>query len=313
MLPILVTSYRDPDLDGAGCAVAYAEYLTATQKEAQVGLLGKLHDEVCFVIDRLALDYPAMIENADGFEQIALMDCSELAGLHGLIKPEKVVQIIDHRQIHEAHKFPHAQVQIELVGAAATLVAEKFMAANLPITRHSAILLQTAIISNTLNMKNSITTGRDKAAYAWLQQYSMLPEGFWREQFVAKSDLSGDKLRSRLDADFALFSINGLSVGVFQLEVMHADVLVAERQAEVLAALDRRQRAQKLDYVMLSVIDIVDDYNLFVTADVNLQAVLAKATDCQFTQAAIARRSPALFRKKLMPLIRGVLSGHNSF
>jgi len=66
-----------------------------------------------------------------------------------------------------------------------------------------------AIISNTLNFKGSVTTDRDKAAASWLNQVAKLPKDFWKDLFLAKSDLSGKKLSKGVKGDFAWFVMGG--------------------------------------------------------------------------------------------------------
>jgi hypothetical protein len=54
-------------------------------------------------------------------EVVSNVGASDLRWLSEKIQLEKVVEIIDHRKIHEADKFLNAKAKIELVGSAATL------------------------------------------------------------------------------------------------------------------------------------------------------------------------------------------------
>ncbi|MEK7067574.1 MAG: DHH family phosphoesterase, partial [Patescibacteria group bacterium] len=242
MKPILVTCYVNPDLDGVAGAVAYAEFLQKINTNAVVGIIGELHTEAKYVLDRFGLRYPPIIANTDDLDEVILVDASDLNGLEGKIASSKVIDIIDHRQVHEAHEFTNATVQIELVGAACTLIAEKFMQQNITISKESAILLYSAIISNTLNFKGTVTTDRDKQAARWLNQTAQLPANFWKELFIAKSDLSGTKLAERIESDFAQFTMGDKKVGIAQIEMIGAQKLVMERSAEILEAFDARQQ-----------------------------------------------------------------------
>jgi len=103
--PILITSYVNPDLDGTAGIIAYAEYLNKTGSKAKIGVMGSPHEEAKFVLDKFNFDYPNSIIDSNNFDEIILVDCSDLNGLEGKISPEKVIKIIDHRKIHEAHKF----------------------------------------------------------------------------------------------------------------------------------------------------------------------------------------------------------------
>ena len=304
--PILVTCYVNPDLDGVAGAVAYAEFLQQSGQTATAGIIGTPHDEAIYVLDRFAMPYPKALPDANSFQDVILVDASDLNGLEGRINPQQVVEIIDHRQLHEAGKFPHAKAQIELVGAAATLVTERFMQANTTISKPAAILLYAAIISNTLNFKASVTTDRDHAAAAWLNRTAQLPDTFWKELFTAKSDLSGTRLAERIAGDFAWFELGGKRVGIAQLEIIGAERLVRERTADILTALHAQQKALRLDMVFQTTIELAEAKNFFVADDPVTQRLLSGSLHVHFTDA-IAERPGLIMRKQVVPLLKTAL------
>ena len=128
--------------------------------------------EVQFVLQTYNISpLPDANEHITADTDVVLVDASDLQGMSSTINPSQVIEIIDHRKVHQADQFPNAHVQIELVGSAATLVAERFVAQNIPISPESAILLYSAIISNTINFQASVTTQRDCDMSAWLLQH----------------------------------------------------------------------------------------------------------------------------------------------
>lgn len=306
MKPILITCYVNPDLDGVAGIIAYGEFLQKTGKNIAVRIIGEPHDEAKYILDRFGFTYPEMIPNADNFDEVILVDASDLNGLEGKINPEKVIEIIDHRKVNEADKFPKAKVQIELVGAAATLVAEKFIQNKINISKESATLLCGAIISNTLNFRGSVTTDRDKTAAAWLNQIAKLPEDFWKDLFTAKSDLSGKKLSDRIKGDFAWFFVGGRKVGIAQIEVIGASKLLNERSIEIIQVLKEIKEEVNFDYIFLNAIELEDAKNLFVALDIVAQKLLEKVFSIQFN-GIIAERPGLIMRKQIMSQIKDEL------
>ncbi len=304
--PILVTCYVDPDLDGLSGAVGYAEYLQKTGKNAVAGIIGEPHDEARFILDRFGLEYPQILPNADDFDDVILVDASDLNGLVGKIRAEQVIEIIDHRKIHEADKFPRAKAQIELVGAAASLVAEKFMLNKVEISKRSATLLYGAILSNTLNFKNSVTTERDKTVATWLNGIAKLPEGFWKELFEAKSDLTGPKLQERIEGDFAHFLIGGKKIGIAQIEIIGAAKLIAERGLQIVEHLEKIRKSLGLDMIFQTTIELEECKNYLVASDSATQQLLEKALQVRFN-GILAVRPEVLMRKQIVPLLKEVL------
>lgn len=303
MKPILVTCYVNPDLDGVAGAIGYAEFLTKTGAVCEIGIIGEPHDEAKYILNRFGLPYPKSIPNTDNYDQVIIVDASDLNGLEGKIAPEKVIELIDHRKIHEAEKFPNAKAQIELVGAAATLVAERFIQNNIKISRESAILLYGAILSNTLNFKGTVTTDRDRRASEWLNQTAGLPEGFWKELFAAKSDLTGTKLAERIEGDFAWFIMGDKKVGIAQIEMIGAKKLIEEREAEILQILNRLKNEMGLDFVFQNTIELDDAKNFFVSDDTPTKTLLEKILNVQFS-GNVAERPNLIMRKQIVPLLK---------
>jgi len=303
MQPILVTSYINPDLDGVASVIAYAEFLQKTDKKNVAGIIGNIQDEVKYVLDRFGFSCPESIANADDFDDVILVDVSDVKGLEGKISPGKVIEIIDHRKVHEANKFIKAKVQIELVGAVATLIAERFMKNNIEISKESAILLYGAIISNTLNFKGSVTTGRDKKAAEWLNQVAKLPENFWKDLFIAKSDLSGDKLSDRINDDFKWFVIGGKKVGIAQIEMIDAKKLIDERGMEIIQTLEKLKSEMNLDFVFQNTIELESNKNFFVAGDTQTKKLLEKVLNVQFVGIS-AEKSELILRKQIVPFLK---------
>jgi len=306
MKPTLITCYVNPDLDGYAGIVAYTELLKKTGKNVVAGIIGEPHDEVKYVLDRFNLERVEVIPDDELFDEVILIDASEINGLKGRVTPGKVVEIIDHRKINEADKFVNAKVQIELVGAAATLVAEKFKQNNISISKESAILLYSAIISNTLNFKGGVTTTRDKELFEWLRQFIEVPDDYWKELFTAKSDLSGDLLSSRMEGDIAGFIFNGIKISIAQLEIIGSEQLVEERKEEMVDILHTIEKDLNLDLIFLNIIDLELAKNYFITDNDKTKILLKEAIGVEFG-GVVAEREQLIMRKQIVPLIKKVL------
>lgn len=307
METILVTCYTEPDLDGFACAIAYAELLGKTGQQAVPKFFGLPNVEARFLMQKFNLPYPPEVQ-AEGFTKVILVDASELRDLDHIIKPENVIEVIDHRKVNDAALFTNAKVQIEKVGSAATLIAEKFRSAKIDISKESSILLYGAIISNTLNFQAGVTTDRDRAMAAWLNQNLGFGTDFIEDMFRAKSDLAGDALAARINGDFAWFLIGGRKIGVGQLEIVGARELVEVRKDEIFAILAGIKAKLALDKIFLSIIDLTQGFNVFISADVEVQELLHDVLDAEFNEN-IAFRKGFIMRKEIVPLLKQKLEG----
>ena len=303
MKPILITGYVNPDLDAVAGTIAYCEFLQKTGGNTIVGLIGEPHEEAKYILDRFNFKYPQSIPNADNFNEVILVDASDLIGIEGKIAPEKVIEIIDHRKINEADKFPNAKVQIELVGSASTLIAEKFIQNNIDISQESATLLCGAIISNTLNFKGGITTKRDREAFEFLNKIAQLPDDFWKELFEAKSDLSGDKLKERIEGDIAWFVMGNKKVSIAQIEMIGAKNLIEKRIKEIIDILENTKKEMNLDFIFLNTIELEGCKNFFVANDDDIKSILEKILNIRFN-GFVAERPDLIMRKQIVPLLK---------
>lgn len=302
----LITGYNNPDLDATACTVAYAEYLQAVGKEVAVGIFGTPHREAQFVLSYFNIPQPAnAAELISKDTPVILVDASDIGGISGVISPEQVVEIIDHRSVNESHKFPNAKLQIELVGSAATLVAEKFFQNSIVITSTSAALLYSAIISNTVNLQANVTTTRDKDMVEWLLTQTEIPEGYVQEMFTAKSQFKGS-LKEVIIDDFSIFTFSNHRVGIAQLEIVEVNAFVNGRKGEITHILGELKTLHNLEFVFLTAIDVVEATNTFVVLDEHTQVLLESALGVTFMENTVVKPG-IMMRKTLTPLLKELL------
>ena len=299
MKPILVTSYVGPDLDGSACAVAYAEFLNKVGKRAVAGIIGGLHIEAKFAFEKSGARVPLRLKDTHEFEHIVLVDTSNLTMFEGKLLPKRVIEIIDHRDVHEAESFPNAKIQIERVGAAATLIAERFMENGVAISKESAMLLYGAIASNTLNFKAIRTTERDKKAFSWLEERAEVDKDFVHKMFLAKSDLGGARLKEALWSDYSWYTFGGKTVAIAQLEVIGGHELVENRQDEILSELRSIKRERSAHLVFLNIIELEKNGNIFVAEETEMQVLLSELFKVSFFKG-IAWHQGLLMRKDIV-------------
>lgn len=303
---IFTTSYVGPDMDGTSCAIAYAEYLNKTSIDAEAILMGEPTVESLFVLKEFGVNRPRGLDQFEQNEKVILLDASEARFFIGRLAPEQIIEVIDHRKVNEAEKFTNAKIQIEMVGAAATLVAERFRDANVVPSETSARLLQAAIVSNTQNFQSKTTTERDHIAMKWLGDIAPLPEEFIHRMFEAKSDFSGDKLANAIDAEAGCNEFGGKKISCVQLEMVGSESLVNERLGEIGDILSRVKSDNGYDYVYLSLLDIEQKINRFICFDPKLHNLLSEALGVLWS-GDIAIRNGIIMRKEIAPLMKVVM------
>ena len=138
----IITSYINPDLDGIACMLAYAELLAAQGIEAIPAISGQPQKEVDFVCSEFNLELPKRLNKVlSDDSEIILVDTSTTLVLDKKIDLTKVIEIIDHHATATLAHFPNAKAQVELVGAAATLIAERFKKEEIKLSETFAFAL----------------------------------------------------------------------------------------------------------------------------------------------------------------------------
>ncbi len=303
---IIITAYQNPDLDGTACAFGYAEFLQKNNKNAVAAIFGTPHREAQFVLKKFNIpklnDAEKIVAEVD---EIIIVDASDLRGLSDKIDPQKVTEIIDHRKVNEAHKFPQAKVQIELVGSAATLIAEKFYNNQTTISEYSAALLYSAIVSNTVNFQARVTTKRDHKMANWLKTKFTLPKNYTEEMFANKSQFN-KPLKEIIFDDFATLELPNCRLSIAQLEIIKVDNFIKENIIEIKKILNELKKEKTLDLIFLTCIDLEKAFNKFVIIDEPSQKLLEKALKIKFNNC-IAKKNGILMRKEIVPLIKEIL------
>lgn len=289
MSQYVATPRACPDLDGLACAVAYAELLQRRGLAARSWIAASPDPEALHVAERLAVDIDSAAPAPDS--HIVLVDASDLRGLPESVDAQRVVEVIDHRLHHRAAElFPNATLCIEPVGAAATLIAERFWSCDLTPSDTAARLLQSAIFSNTQALRGSITTARDRAAVTALRAVAALAEDFVAQQFAARgrailADLTGAIAAERKDFDHP----DGPYI-LSQLELPGARHHLTDT-APLIAALGPR--------AMLNLVDVEVAESWLLVPDAGLRAWVTERAGLHF-QENCAHCPGILLRKQLV-------------
>ncbi len=290
----ITTTYEGPDLDGYGCAMAYAELLRVQGQDARAHVWGTPQLEVQWLLETFKLshaDGPTDDTNA----QVVLLDASSKKDLPAPLRIEQVIEIIDHRKLHEADQFFNAQPHIELVGAAATLVAERFKKTNVVPSKESALFLFGGIVSNTHNF-TAATTDRDREMAAWLKKIGEVSDELPRQMFMAKSDLSGSRLRDALFGDFKTIAFGPIHITMAQLEIVGVTDLLTRRRGEIESILKEIQSVEKTEYILLNMIDLNTNLSHILCLNEQTKAIIQHLPDA--TWDGLLCTNPTLVLRK---------------
>ena len=298
----IVTSYYGPDLDGVASMFAYAEYLRNKGEDAYYYINGKPREEVKIVCDIFNIELNSL-KRWEKPSEAVLVDLNNVSRLD-FIKPEEVVDIIDHHVKTDGCKLCiNAKVQIELLGAAATLVAERFKNENIKISRESAILLYYGIISNSINLKAKTTKRKDIEIAQWLKSnFPEISEEKIEVIFKRKSILKDENLREDMEAKIEL-NFKGKRLIAAQLEITDLEDFLKQKERDIKSILKQIKQEKKLDYIFIVCIDILKGISIILTVDIETEEFLEKLFNFKFKDGK-SKQKELITRKDITNTLR---------
>jgi manganese-dependent inorganic pyrophosphatase len=250
---------------------------------------------------------PPAVGPWNAVDDIWLVDTHHPNQLPPDLPEARVTRITDHHPGGSANRYPNAQIQNEAVGAAATLITERFEEYNVSIPADLARLLQAAIVSNTLDFRAPATSSRDRAAYERLRSIKAADRVLFEHMQQARRASLAGETRLILRKDTKTFDTAYGAVIVSQLEAPGA-----------LELLERSDLAESLEEIAAetncasAIVNLVDTgicESAVVATDLNIALMLSVGLHQPPNNDGVIRANRLLQRKTdIVPYI--VKSGH---
>ena len=311
----LVTTSLNPDLDGIASVLAYIHLLTATGEGGKAGFEGKFQLDAQFLLEQLAFSLPPM---PNRFDKVVLINASTRADVPNIVKKhhKKVVEVIDHRLYQDIEfEFPSVKrVNVEQVGACATIIVEELARYSEVPPQTIATLLHAAIHSNTLDLKAGVTTQRDREAAALLASWYPMSRSLIDEMFRFRTILNPEQAESALKNDFkSPFNTADGILGIAQIEMLDGTALFLEHTELIYRVLKELKEQYNLDYVFLTIPCIDQKINHLYAVDKESADFLRKymagcldtSPDSQ-SSSLFMKTSKLLLRKEIVPMFENL-------
>jgi len=196
---------------------------------------------------------------------LILVDHNELGQAVPGAEEVEILEVIDHHKLGNSHTIMPITFITSPVGSTCTLVAQRYREQGLQPERDLAAMLLAGILSDTVILKSPTTTEIDRTTVVWLESLSGLSAAeFGRDIFAASSSLNNYGSPQRVvEADLKLFSHEGKTIGIGQVEVVGFGEFYAMKE-ELLAVLAEIKQRDRLFIAALMVTDITAGTTLFL-------------------------------------------------
>lgn len=302
MTDILVTAKVHPDLDGVSCTLAYSHLLNLLGRNAYGGVFGEIQSEVQYFVQQQGVTIKSSIDDSQSeYQNFILVDASSMKGMPQVVKADKVIEIIDHRVGEPEKEFPQAKIQNELIGAAATLVVERFQQEGKDPELEEAKLLYGAIYHNTLNFLATNSTERDQKAADYLEKTFNLNKSLVAEMFAFSTDEILADIEKAIEQDAKEMADFHTVIGAYQLILWDFPLEQYKDRAEAQVA--KHDKEFGVEWSFLNITNLGEKSSLLYASSPLAEEKLNKALGATFNNKWATLPTPWL-RKQIIAKLK---------
>lgn len=232
---ILIFGHKNPDTDSI-CSSIVHEILDKKNgwKNTKAVRIGDVNKETQYVLNYLGIEPPPLIEKIDDGQGVLLVDHNEFSQSVDGIEKAKIWGVIDHHRIANFETSEPLDYNAKPYGCTATILFECFKQFGHEIERKEAILMASAIISDTLLLKSPTTTKYDKKALEELAKIAKIDiDTYGLDMLKAGTDLSDFTPEQLINIDSKEFVNDSFKFQIAQVNTACIeDVLQNKREIE---------------------------------------------------------------------------------
>lgn len=291
---VLIMGHKNPDTDSICSSIVMEKLAKHYGVNAKAVRLGNINKETQYVLNYLQIDAPELIEKVDEGQEIILVDHNEaIQSVEGRGKA-KVLAVVDHHRIADFETIEPLYYLAKPFGCTSTILFEEYKNAGLEIDKTIAMLMMSAIISDTLLFKSPTCTQKDIDTVKELETLIGIDTStYGLDMLKAGTDLSTYSSKEVINLDSKEFGAEDKKFIISQVNT--ADIAdVFSRREEIEFAMEKEISDKGLDLFVFVITDIINTNS----------KIIALGNDKELTEKA--------FNKKLdefdSMLLEGIVS-----
>ena len=273
---VLVFGHKNPDTDSICSSIIHAMLDKKNGWETKAVRLGKINKETQYVLDYLDIEPPELIEKVEEGQEVILVDHNEFNQSIEGIEQAKIIGVTDHHKIANFETSEPLYYIAKPYGCTATILFEEYKQWGHTIDKKEAVLMASAIISDTLLLKSPTTTEHDKKAL---------------EELVKIAEIDVNKYGLEMlkgDINFVIAQVNTISI---------EDVL--KREEEIKEVISKTIKEKGLSLFVFAITDILNSNSEIIALGEKVEVIRAafgKAleNDKAFLEGVVSRKKQLL-------------------
>ena len=300
---VLIFGHKNPDTDSI-CSSIVHEILDEKNgwENTKAVRLGNINKETQYVLDYLGLELPELIEKVEEGQEVILVDHNEFNQSVEGIENAKILEVVDHHRIANFETSEPLYYTARPYGCTSTILYEEFKKLGHKIDKKEAVLMLSAIISDTLLLKSPTTTEYDKKALEELGKIAEIDVNeYGLEMLKAGTDLGDFSAEELINLDAKNLDKEGTKYVIAQVNTVDIqDVL--KRQEELEGAMKAEIEKKGLSLFVLAITDILNSNSEIIALGQKAEAVekafgVKLENNCVFLEGVVSRK------KQLLPNI----------
>ena len=238
-----------------------------------------------------------------GKKNVILVDHNEKTQAVFGIDNAQIQEIIDHHRLGSIETITPVFFRNQPLGCTCTIIYKMYKENHIEINKTMALVMCSAILSDTLIFKSPTCTWEDEAAARDLAVIAGIdPENYGREMFRAGSNLAEKTDSEIFYQDFKRFAINDINIGVGQVNVMGMDEVreLVKRESDFIP---QTVGASGLDMTFLLITDIMSESSYAICAGKSASTILRGAFNIENEEYPVLLKGVVSRKKQFLPAI----------
>lgn len=262
MNKIYLVWHKNPDTDSILSPLVYEHFLKSNGQDVEAIKIGVMNNESIFILEKLGFKKPRRVDTLPAGSKIFLLDHNEKKQAIDNLDELDIVWLIDHHNFGWFSTSKPIFARLETLGCTNSILYKMFKEKKYDIPQDIAKLMISAIISDTLYFRSPTTTQEDRDIVAELNKIAQIENLEQRslDMFNAKSDLGDMSANKIVKFDFKKYDVNSTRMAIGVLETTNPNYSLA-RKDELLQAMQNIKKQDELDFILLCVVDILNETN----------------------------------------------------
>ena len=255
---ILIFGHKNPDTDSICSSMVMEKFDKNLGFDVEAVRLGNVNKETQYVLDYLGISAPKLVEKVEEGQRVVLVDHNEFNQSADGIENAIIEMVIDHHRIANFQTKDPLYYRAEPVGCTATILYKKFKEENMKIEKKEAILMLSAIISDTLLFKSPTCTQEDKRVSEELSSIAGIDvNNYGLDMLKAGTDLNDFTPEQLINLDAKNMSKDNTKYVIAQINTVSIEDIL-KREKELKEAIKKEINEKGLDLFIFTITDILN-------------------------------------------------------